>query len=47
VLSKTGKPTGNRSLRRPRRRLEDSIKVDLEEIGVSTKNWVGITEELL
>ena len=29
----TGKPTGKRSLGRPRRRWEDNIIVDLEEIG--------------
>ena len=32
----TGKPTGKRPLRRPRRRGEDNIRMDLEEIG----NWV-------
>ena len=30
----TGKPTGKRSLGRPRRRWEDNIRMDLEEIGV-------------
>ena len=29
----TGKPTGKRPLRRPRRRWEYNIKMDLEEIG--------------
>jgi hypothetical protein len=28
-----GKPEGNRSLGRPRRRLEDNIKMDLQEVG--------------
>ena len=28
----TGKPTGKRPLRRPRRRWEDNIRMDLEEI---------------
>jgi hypothetical protein len=28
-----GKPGGNRPLGRPRRRLEDNIKIDLREIG--------------
>ena len=32
----TGKPTGKRPLGRPRRRWEDNIRLDLEEIG----NWV-------
>ena len=29
----TGKPTGKRPLGRPRRKWEDSIRMDLEEIG--------------
>jgi hypothetical protein len=29
-----GKPEGKRSLERPRRRWEDNIKMDLQEIGV-------------
>ena len=33
----TGKPTGKRPLRRPRRSWEDNIRLDLEEIGVNTK----------
>ena len=36
----TGKPTGKRPLGRPRRRWEDNIRMDLEEIGVNTGNWV-------
>ena len=28
----TGKPTGKKPLRRPRRRWEDNIRMDLEEI---------------
>ena len=31
----TGKPTGKRSLGRPRRRWEDNIRMDLEEISVN------------
>ena len=34
--SVTGTPTG----KRPRRRWEDNIIMDLKEIGVSTRNWV-------
>ena len=33
----TCKPTGKRPLRRPR---EDSIRMDLEEIGINAGNWV-------
>ena len=36
----TGKPTGKRSLGRPRHRWEDNIRMDLEEIGINTGNWV-------
>jgi hypothetical protein len=36
----TGKPTGKRPLRRPRRRWEDNIRMDLKEIGTNTRNWV-------
>ena len=32
----TGKPTG----KRPRRRWEDNIRMDLEEIGINAGNWV-------
>ena len=31
----TGKTTGKRPLGRPRRRWEDSIRMDLEEIGIT------------
>jgi hypothetical protein len=35
-----GKATGKRQLGRPRRRLEDNIRIDLKEIGINTRNWV-------
>ena len=34
----TGKPTGKRPLGRPRRRWEDIIRMDLEEIGINAGN---------
>jgi hypothetical protein len=34
-----GKPEGKRPLGRPRRRLEDGIRVDLREIGWGV--WIG------
>ena len=37
----TGKPTGKRPLGRLRRRCEDNISMDLEEIGINAGNWVG------
>jgi hypothetical protein len=33
--------TGKRLLGRPRRRWEDNIRMDLEEICINTKRWVG------
>ena len=36
----TGKPTGKRPLGRPRRRWEDNIRMDLEEIGINAGNLV-------
>ena len=36
----TGKPTGKRPLGKPRRRWEDNIRMNLEEIGINTRNWV-------
>ena len=36
----TGTPAGKRHLGIPRHRWEDNIRMDLKEIGISTKNWV-------
>ena len=41
----TGKPTGKRPLGRPRRRLEDNIRMDLEEIGINAGNWVDSSRD--
>ena len=41
----TGKPTGKRPLWLPRRRLEDNIRIDLNEIGTNTRNWVDSAED--
>ena len=41
----TGKPTGKRTLGRPRRRWEDSIRMDLEEIGINAGNWVDSAQD--
>ena len=35
-----GKPEGKRPLGRPRRRLEDNIKIDLQEVGRSCGGWM-------
>ena len=36
----TGKPTGKRPLRRPRRRWGDNIRMDLKEIDINARNCV-------
>ena len=42
----TGKPTGKRPLGRPRRRWEDNIRTDLEEISINAGNWVDSTQDM-
>ena len=41
----TGKPVGKRPLGRPRRRWEDNIRMDLEEIGINAGNWVDSVQD--
>ena len=41
----TGKPTGKRHLGRPRRRWEDNIRMNLEEIGINAGNWVDSVQD--
>ena len=41
----TGKLTGKRPLGRPRRRWEDNIRMDLEEIGVNAGNWIDSAQD--
>ena len=41
----TGKPTGKRPLGRSRRRQEDNITMDLEEIGINAGNWVDSAQD--
>ena len=40
-----GTLTGKRPLRRPRRRWEDNIRIDLKEIGINTRNWVDSSHD--
>ena len=40
-----GKPTGKRPLGRPRRRWEDNVRMDLEEIGINAGNWVDSAQD--
>ena len=41
----THKPTGKRPLGRPRRRWEDNIKMNLEEIGINAGNLVDSAQD--
>ena len=41
----TGKPAGKRPFGRPRRRWEDNIRMDLEEIGINMRNWVDSAQD--
>ena len=40
-----GKHTGKRTLGRPRRRWEDNMRMDLEEIGINAGNWVDSAQD--
>jgi hypothetical protein len=37
-----GKPQGKRTLGRPRRRWEDNIKMDLQEVGLGGMDWIEL-----
>ena len=41
----TGKPTGKRTLGRPRRSWEDNIRMDLEKMGINAGNWVDSAQD--
>jgi hypothetical protein len=40
-----GKPEGKRSFGRPRRRWEDSIKTDLQELGRGRGDWMELAQD--
>jgi hypothetical protein len=40
-----GKSEGKRPLGRPRRRREDNIKMDLQEVGGGGGNWMELAED--
>ena len=40
-----GKPEGKRPLGRPRRRWEDNIKMDLQEVGRSRGDWMELARD--
>ena len=39
------KPEGNRPLGRPRRRWEDNIKMDLQEVGYGGMHWMELAQD--
>jgi len=40
-----GKPEGKRSIGRPRRRWEDNIKMDLQEVGCGGYDWIELAQD--
>jgi hypothetical protein len=40
-----GKPEGKRPLRRPRRRWEDNIKMDFQEVGGGCGDWMELAQD--
>jgi hypothetical protein len=41
-----GKPEGKRPLGRPRRRWEDNIKKDLQEVGCGGMDWIELAQDI-
>jgi len=41
-----GKPVGTRPLGRPRRRWEDNIKLDLQEVGCGGMDWIELAQDM-
>ena len=39
------KPEGKRALGRPRRRWEDYIKMDLQEVGCGVVDWIELAQD--
>jgi hypothetical protein len=40
-----GKPEGKRPLGRPRRRWEDNVRMDLQEVGCGCGDWIGLAQD--
>jgi len=39
-----GKPEGKRPLGRPRHRWVDNIRMDLQEVGYGSVDWIGLAQ---
>jgi len=40
-----GRPEGMKPLGRPRRRWEDNIKMDLQEVGCGGMDWIDLAQD--
>jgi len=40
-----GKSEGKRQLERPRRRWEDNIKMDIQDVGCGGVNWIELAQD--
>ena len=40
-----GKPDGKRPLGRPRRRWEDNIKMNFQDVGCEGKDWIYVVQD--
>jgi hypothetical protein len=40
-----GKPEGKRPLGRPRRRWQDNLRMDLQEVGCGGMDWIGLAQD--
>jgi hypothetical protein len=40
-----GKPEGKRPLGRPRRRWEDNVRMDIQELGCGGEDWIGLAQD--
>ena len=40
-----GKPEGKRPMGRPRRRWEDNIRMDLQDVGLGYEDWIGRAQD--
>ena len=40
-----GKPEGRRPLGRPRRRWEDNIQIDLQDVGCGGMDWIELVQD--